>query len=61
MPYHVSLAAHGHELLHAQVTLLREHCQGPNRMMFVLPTGGFEPRRHDSREVRRCSIVNPTY
>ena len=38
---------------HAQVTLLREHCQGPNKMMFVLPTGGFDPRRHSSREVRR--------
>lgn len=33
-----------------QVTLLREHCQGPNAMMFVLPTGGFDPRRHGDRE-----------
>lgn len=29
-----------------EVTLLREHCQGPNEMMFVLPTGGFDPRKH---------------
>ena len=28
------------------MTLLREHCQGPNQMMFVLPTGGFDPSKH---------------
>ena len=34
-----------------QVTLLREHAQGPNQMMWVLPTGGFDPVKHgDSRE-----------
>ena len=32
--------------LAGQVTLLREHCQGPNQMMFVLPTGGFDPSKH---------------
>lgn len=35
----------------SQVTLLREHAQGPNQMMWVLPTGGFDPVKHgDSRE-----------
>ncbi|KAK9818693.1 hypothetical protein WJX74_007454 [Apatococcus lobatus] len=29
-----------------QVTLLREHAQGPNQMMWVLPTGGFDPLKH---------------
>ena len=29
-----------------QVTLLREHAQGPNQMMWVLPTGGFDPVKH---------------
>ena len=33
-----------------QVTLLREHCQGVNEMMYVLPTGGFDPRRHAARQ-----------
>ncbi|KAK9843778.1 hypothetical protein WJX81_005907 [Elliptochloris bilobata] len=33
-----------------EVTLLREHCQGPNKMMFVLPTGSFDPKRHGGRE-----------
>ena len=31
-----------------EVTILREHCQGPNQMMFVLPTGGFSPGKHHS-------------
>lgn len=29
-----------------QVTVLREYSQGVNEMMFVLPTGAFDPRRH---------------
>lgn len=28
-----------------QVTLVREHCQGPNAMLYTLPTGGFDPRK----------------
>ena len=31
-----------------QVTLLREHCQGPNAMLYTLPTGGFDPRKSPS-------------
>jgi hypothetical protein len=33
-------------LLPAQVTLLREYVQGVNEMMFVLPSGAFDPQRH---------------
>ena len=32
----------------AQVTLLREYCQGPNEMMYVLPTGGYDARKHSN-------------
>ena len=31
-----------------QVTILREHAQGLNSMLFVLPTGGWDPRKHAS-------------
>ena len=31
-----------------QVTLLREHCQGPNAMLYTLPTGGYDPRKSSS-------------
>lgn len=31
-----------------EVTVLREYCQGPNKMMYVLPTGGFDPKRHQN-------------
>ena len=41
---------HREILVCGQVTLLREHCQGPNAMMFVLPTGGYDARRHGGRE-----------
>ena len=30
------------------MTLLREHCQGPNAMLYTLPTGGFDPRKSPS-------------
>ncbi len=33
-------------LLSAQVTLLREYVQGVHEMMFVLPSGAFDPQRH---------------
>ena len=33
---------------YAQVTLLREHCQGPNAMLYTLPTGGYDPRKSSS-------------
>ena len=39
----------------AQVTLLREYCQGPNCMLYVLPTGGFDPRKHKS--LQECAAA----
>jgi len=42
----VAFPFHKVEGSEGEVTLLREHCQGPNEMMFVLPTGGFDPRKH---------------
>lgn len=35
-------------MLLQQVTLLREHCQGPNAMLYTLPTGGYDPRKSSS-------------
>ena len=32
-----------------QVTILREHCQGLNEMMWVLPTGGADARKHATK------------
>lgn len=29
-----------------QVTLIREYAQGPNALLYCLPTGGLDPRRH---------------
>lgn len=29
-----------------EVTVIREYAQGPNSMMYCLPTGGFDPHRH---------------
>ena len=31
-----------------QVTILREFCQGPNEMMYSLPAGSFDARRHST-------------
>ena len=31
-----------------QVTLLREYSQGVGEMMWVLPTGAYDPRRHST-------------
>ena len=31
-----------------QVTLIREWAQGPNSLLLSFPTGGFDPRKHDS-------------
>ncbi len=54
-----------------QVTLLREHCQGPNAMLYTLPTGGYDPRKSESflaaaqaelsEEVSLCVIVFIVY
>lgn len=29
-----------------QVTILKEFCQGPNQMMYSLPAGSFDEKRH---------------
>jgi ADP-ribose pyrophosphatase YjhB (NUDIX family) len=29
-----------------QVTIVREYAQGPNALMYCLPTGAFDPKRH---------------
>eukprot|EP00200_Dunaliella_tertiolecta_P006050 CAMPEP_0202358498 /NCGR_PEP_ID=MMETSP1126-20121109/12143_1 /ASSEMBLY_ACC=CAM_ASM_000457 /TAXON_ID=3047 /ORGANISM="Dunaliella tertiolecta, Strain CCMP1320" /LENGTH=201 /DNA_ID=CAMNT_0048951675 /DNA_START=186 /DNA_END=791 /DNA_ORIENTATION=- len=34
----------------AQVTMIREFCQGPNAVCYNLPTGGFDPAKHTSIE-----------
>lgn len=36
----------GPDAVRPQVTLLREYSQGVNEMMYVLPTGAFDPQRH---------------
>ncbi|KAK9802841.1 hypothetical protein WJX73_005715 [Symbiochloris irregularis] len=41
-PFH----PHGRGRKGGQVTVLREYCSGVNDMMWVLPTGGFSPKRH---------------
>ena len=40
-------------LAHLQVTLIREYAQGPNALMYCLPTGGLDPRRH--ADVAECA------
>ncbi|EFJ46688.1 hypothetical protein VOLCADRAFT_118065, partial [Volvox carteri f. nagariensis] len=37
----------------AQVTVVREYAQGPNRLMYCFPSGGFDPRKHGS--LRQCA------
>ncbi|KAG2437775.1 hypothetical protein HYH02_011150 [Chlamydomonas schloesseri] len=39
----------------AQVTLVREYAQGPNALMYTLPCGGFEPKRHAN--LRECAVA----
>ena len=34
----------------AQVTVLREYAQGPNRLAYSLPAGAFDPRKHATTE-----------
>ena len=41
-----------------QVTILREHCQGLNDMLFTLPTGGYDPRKHSSHMDAACSELS---
>eukprot|EP00878_Enallax_costatus_P033038 GHUV01036414.1.p1 GENE.GHUV01036414.1~~GHUV01036414.1.p1 ORF type:complete len:257 (+),score=49.61 GHUV01036414.1:297-1067(+) len=36
-----------------EVTLIREYAQGPNALMYCLPTGGLDPRRH--ADVAECA------
>ncbi|GBF98548.1 hypothetical protein Rsub_11878 [Raphidocelis subcapitata] len=33
-----------------EVTVIREYAQGPNSLMYCLPTGGFDPRKHTDLE-----------
>eukprot|EP00198_Chlamydomonas_reinhardtii_P009948 XP_001699285.1 predicted protein [Chlamydomonas reinhardtii] len=39
----------------AQVTVVHEYAQGPNALMYSLPCGGFDPRKHKS--LRECAIA----
>ncbi|GMH32762.1 hypothetical protein BSKO_00596 [Bryopsis sp. KO-2023] len=34
----------------AEVTVLREYCQGPHSLTLSLPAGGFDPQKHHSKE-----------
>lgn len=54
-----------------QVTILKEFCQGPNQMMYSLPAGSFDEKRHEdyagcaraelSEEVSNTFPVHETY
>lgn len=37
------------------VTLVREYCQGINELVYCLPTGAFDPRKHKSYE--ECALA----
>ncbi|KAG2441556.1 hypothetical protein HXX76_003177 [Chlamydomonas incerta] len=39
----------------AQVTLVREYAQGPNALMYTLPCGGFDPKKHAN--LRECAMA----
>ncbi|KAG2441555.1 hypothetical protein HXX76_003176 [Chlamydomonas incerta] len=39
----------------AQVTVVHEYAQGPNALMYSLPCGGYDPRKHTS--LRECAIA----
>ncbi|CAL8469918.1 g9460 [Coccomyxa elongata] len=41
-----------------EVTILREHCQGLNDMLFTLPTGGYDPKKHSSHLDAACSELS---
>lgn len=45
-PFHPADPARGRP--HPSVTLVREFAQGPNALVWTLPTGGFEPAKHAS-------------
>ena len=36
-----------------QVTLIREYAQGPNALMYCLPTGALDPKRH--KDLEECA------
>jgi len=44
LPYHTKSAT---------VTVLREYAQGPNAIMYCLPTGAFDPNRH--KDLQACA------
>eukprot|EP00798_Chlamydomonas_sp_ICE-L_P032432 gene32432-31049_t len=38
-----------------QVTIVREYCQGPNCMAYCLPTGGYDPAKHN--DIEGCAMA----
>jgi hypothetical protein len=44
LPYHTKSGT---------VTVLREYAQGPNALMYCLPTGAFDPKRH--KDLQGCA------
>ncbi|KAK9809171.1 hypothetical protein WJX72_010608 [[Myrmecia] bisecta] len=43
-PFH----PYGHGRKGGEVTILREYCQGVNQMLYSLPAGGFDPKKHQT-------------
>lgn len=40
-----------------QVTLIREYCWGPDAVLYSLPTGGFDPKKHaDYAEAAKAEL-----
>ncbi len=37
------------------MTIIREYAQGPNRLQYCLPSGGFDPRKH--QDLRACALA----
>ncbi|KAI7843822.1 hypothetical protein COHA_002720 [Chlorella ohadii] len=48
--FHFAVVFPFHSADGGSVTLIREYAQGLNQLMWCLPTGGFDPRRHTSYE-----------
>ncbi|PRW56079.1 NUDIX hydrolase domain-like [Chlorella sorokiniana] len=48
--FHFAVVFPYHSADGGSVTLIREYAQGLNQLMWCLPTGGFDPRRHTSYE-----------
>ncbi|GFR46294.1 hypothetical protein Agub_g7850 [Astrephomene gubernaculifera] len=57
-PFHPATAEAGGTTQVAQVTLVREYAQGPHRLMYCLPTGGYDRAKHaDLRECARAEMA----